>query len=312
MNKLVSIIIPTYNRGCFIEETLASVLAQTYTNWECIVVDDGSNDNTEEIVCSYIEKDKRFKYFHRPQDQIKGPSYCRNYGFKRSVGEYIYWFDSDDILLSEALEKRISCFDDDVDVVIGKAEFFDSDSKVILFRNIIMSNNLIQDYFIGKVTFYVSGPLWKKKFLLEHYLFFDEKTSYLDDWDFNLRALYKVPNIFYLNEVLFRYRSHAYSLSKQVNFLNIEELLSECFTRNKHYVLLKKYKMLNTGIRLFMLDRYRVILRDVLMANERRSSFFYFNLIKLQLQNKKIWNFIKSTLGFIIYKIFKKGYVLIK
>ena len=66
-NPLVSIIIPTYNRAHLIKETLDSVLTQTYTNWECIIVDDGNSDNTEEVINSYIAKDQRFKYCHRPQ-----------------------------------------------------------------------------------------------------------------------------------------------------------------------------------------------------------------------------------------------------
>lgn len=309
---LVSIIIPTYNRAHFIGETLDSVLEQTYMNWECIIVDDGSEDNSEDVINKYLIKDHRFKYYKRPKDIIKGPCSCRNYGFEKSNGELICWFDSDDLLLKNALEKRVNCFKDGIDVVIGKAEFFDSESKVTLFRNSIESTNLVQDYFIGKVTFYVSGPLWKKNFLIEQGLSFDEKLSYLDDWDFNLRALYKNPNIIFLDEVVFLYRSHSFSLSKQVNFINIEELKSECIARNKHYMLFKKSKILNKSINYFMLSRYRVILRDVLIANKSGSFYFYFNLIKLQFQNRKISKIVKSTLGFAIYKVFKKGYILIK
>lgn len=311
-NTLITIIIPTYNRAHFIGETLDSVLEQTYMNWECIIVDDGSEDNSEDIINQYLIKDHRFKYYKRPENIVKGPCSCRNYGFEKSNGELICWFDSDDLLLKNALEKRVNCFKDDIDVVIGKAEFFDSESKVILFRNSIESTNLVQDYFTGKVTFYVSGPLWKKKFLIEQGLSFDEKLSYLDDWDFNLRALYKKPNIIFLDEVVFLYRSHSFSLSKQVNLINIKELRSECIARNKHYVLFEKSKILNKSINYFMLSRYRVILRDVLIANKSGSFYFYFNLIKLQFQNRKISEIVKSTIGFAIYKVFKKGYILIK
>ncbi|MCM2302197.1 MAG: glycosyltransferase, partial [Flavobacteriaceae bacterium] len=90
---LVSIIIPTFNRAHLIGETLDSILAQTYTNWECIVVDDGSSDNTHIVVGQYVAKDSRIKYVHRPEHMLKGPSSCRNYGFELSKGEYINWFD---------------------------------------------------------------------------------------------------------------------------------------------------------------------------------------------------------------------------
>ena len=76
---LVSIIIPTYNRAHLIGETLDSVLAQTYQNWECIIVDDGSSDNTDEVIGAYVEKDSRFKYYHRSdKDLPKEPSASRN------------------------------------------------------------------------------------------------------------------------------------------------------------------------------------------------------------------------------------------
>jgi glycosyltransferase involved in cell wall biosynthesis len=309
---LISIIIPTYNRANLIEETLNSIIAQTYKNWECIIVDDDSSDNTEEVVAVFVNKDSRFSFHKKPKRSLKGPGFSRNYGFSLSRGEFIYWFDSDDILLNDSLEKRMSRFQDNVDVVIGKSEFFDSISKEILFRNTIVTNDLIYDYFIGKVTFYVSGPLWRKTFLLKYQLFFDEKISYLDDWDFNLRAIYKKPNIVILDEVMFLYRSHAYSLSKQVNFFNIQELISECYARNKHYSLLKKNKMLDDRIRAFTLNRFRRILLDILINNKEGSFFFYFNLLKLNLQSMRIKNAVKITLGFAAYKVLKRGSVLIK
>ncbi len=86
-NILVSIIIPTYNRVNHLGGILDSVLKQTCTNWECIVVDDGSSDATDELMRSYCEKDPRFKYHHSPNDRPKGGNTCRNYGFELSKGE---------------------------------------------------------------------------------------------------------------------------------------------------------------------------------------------------------------------------------
>ena len=80
MKELVSIIIPTFNRANLISYTLDSVLNQDYTSWECLVVDDGSTDKTQEVVLGYIQKDSRIKLLHRPNDWIKGANSCRNYG----------------------------------------------------------------------------------------------------------------------------------------------------------------------------------------------------------------------------------------
>ena len=79
MLPLVSIIIPTYNREHLIGETLDCVISQTYTNWECIVVDDGSHDNTPEVIKSYFNNDERIKFYNRPDYKNKGASSCRNY-----------------------------------------------------------------------------------------------------------------------------------------------------------------------------------------------------------------------------------------
>src|SRR5690554_6998972 len=106
-NPLVSIIIPTYNRAHLIGETLDSVLAQTYQNWECIVVDDGSTDNTDEVMAEYMAKDSRFQYHHRPEDRLPGGNAARNYGFEVSKGEYIQWFDSDDIMLQNFILDKV-------------------------------------------------------------------------------------------------------------------------------------------------------------------------------------------------------------
>lgn len=105
---LISIIIPTYNRANLIGETLDSVIAQTYSNWECIVVDDGSTDNTEAIVRSYEKKDIRIKFFKRPFFHKSGGTGSRNYGLNMSKGEYIYWFDDDDLMLENHIERCVS------------------------------------------------------------------------------------------------------------------------------------------------------------------------------------------------------------
>ena len=79
MNKLISIIIPTFNRAHLILHTLESIKNQTYNEWECIIVDDGSTDNTEDVLKKYIDTDSRFRYFKRPLNHTKGPSsWCAN------------------------------------------------------------------------------------------------------------------------------------------------------------------------------------------------------------------------------------------
>src|SRR5690606_28965076 len=101
---------------------------QTYTNWECIVVDDGSTDNTAALLKTYCDKDARFKYVHRPDTHKPGGNGARNYGFELSKGEYIQWFDSDDLMLEDFLQVKMGVIlSQKVDFVVTKSiNFFNS------------------------------------------------------------------------------------------------------------------------------------------------------------------------------------------
>ena len=108
MSNLISVIVPTFNRASLIRETLDSVLAQTYENWECIVVDDGSTDGTADVVQGYNVKDNRFIFYRRPENISKGASPCRNYGLRQAKGDYIQFLDSDDLLNEKKLEEQLT------------------------------------------------------------------------------------------------------------------------------------------------------------------------------------------------------------
>ena len=107
-NPTVSIIIPTYNRAHLIGRAIQSVLNQTYQNFEIIVVDDGSTDNTEEMIKEFQKHDKRIKYIRHEKN--RGGAAARNTGIKVARGEYIAFQDSDDEWLPEKLEKQMDVF----------------------------------------------------------------------------------------------------------------------------------------------------------------------------------------------------------
>lgn len=102
----ISVIIPTYNRAHLLGETLDSVLNQTYKNWECIIIDDGSTDHTLELMKEYL-KDSRFSFIQRPEDKRKGACTCRNIGISNASGDYLQFLDSDDILASNKFESQL-------------------------------------------------------------------------------------------------------------------------------------------------------------------------------------------------------------
>ena len=105
MNALVSIITPSYNSAKFIAETIQSVQNQTYSNWEMIIVDDGSSDETENVVLSIIQNDNRIQ-FHK-LSQNSGPAVARNTGIEKASGDYMTFIDADDIWFPTFIENNI-------------------------------------------------------------------------------------------------------------------------------------------------------------------------------------------------------------
>ena len=121
----VTVIIPSYNYGRFLGQTLESVLAQTYQNWECFVVDDGSTDNTREVVESYAGRDSRIRYIYQ-RNQRAGTA--RNNGLRNSSGVYLQFLDADDMIQETKLERQVAYLEQhpEVDIAYGGVRYFRS------------------------------------------------------------------------------------------------------------------------------------------------------------------------------------------
>lgn len=308
INPLISIIIPTYNRVMLIGETLDSIITQTYPNWECIVVDDGSSDYTRELMEFYSAKDSRITYYKRPEGHLPGPNACRNFGFKKSKGNWVKFFDSDDILVPEALSVHLEKLAQH-DVIITKVKYIDEGGKPISLEHYYLPfKNLVEDYFLGHITYYTFGPLWKRNFLERQPYLFDENIRNLDDWDFNLRMLYQQPRITYIHEPLILYRLHKESLSREINKLNYEEIKSEFYARKKHLKILKGNSQVNVSfLREFDKNKCKTKLKRTLIVNHNKKFQLYLMLSRRQLEIFKIKEFLMTTLGFISFTILGKG-----
>ena len=97
----ITILLASLNRENFLEETLKSIIDQTYSNWECLITDDGSNEETLKIIAHYCEKDERFQYYSKPNTYPKGLAGTRNFGLDLAEGrksEFIQFFDDDDLM----------------------------------------------------------------------------------------------------------------------------------------------------------------------------------------------------------------------
>jgi glycosyltransferase involved in cell wall biosynthesis len=192
---LVSVIIPTYNRAHLIGQTLDSVLAQTYQNWECIIVDDGSSDHTDEVVGAYVEKDSRFKYYHRPEEHLPGGNGARNYGFKMSQGEYVNWFDSDDLMVPVKLELKVKAMlEQDVDFVVSMTKYFNAPQKV---KNYEYNFEESQVTFTSFTTTYISWftpDLFIRKKIVKN-IRFNESLKSGQEFNFISKVLLKTDNL---------------------------------------------------------------------------------------------------------------------
>ncbi len=223
---LVSIIIPVYNRDNILIETLQSILFQSYTNWECIIVDDRSTDKTVEIIQEYCKLDSRFKFYSRPTYLKKGANNCRNYGFKISIGTYIQWFDSDDIMLPSMIEEKILKINlDNSDIVINRLGFFDNEISVFSTDNRISLNssseNLPFEFFAGNFWFQTSQPLFRKTFLLLQKKLFNKNLKRNQETELFVRLLIHNPKISYINDVLILQRIHDKSIGG--NYISLSE-----------------------------------------------------------------------------------------
>ncbi len=280
---LVSIIIPTYNRAQIIKETLDSVLAQTYQNWECIVVDDGSVDNTSEIMAAYMMKDKRFQFHHRPKDRLPGGNASRNYGFELSKGEYINWFDSDDKLLPNFISDKINKFQSsgNYDVVFSAYQKFNETVRPKVFNN-KFSGNIINDLANKSVIFSTHSYMLKRDVLSGHS--FDERVLKSQDLDFFFRLFssnshLKIGNV---ADVTHLYRKHEDTISDKASEkgqsyksrYKIQLEVLDYFLKEYNPIGIKRYRALCVSDlkKILMAKDYSFVYRKVLDANYLKTS----------------------------------------
>lgn len=189
---MVSIIIPNYNKAKAIEETLQSVLSQSYKNWECIIIDDQSTDNSIEIIQKYLEKDSRFSFHKRTDERMKGPSTCRNIGIEKAIGDYVIFLDSDDLLVDFCLEYRLETFDknQDCDFLVFQMErFIEKPNRISKKELEVLSNeNAINDFLKLRSLWQVTSPIYKTDFIRSVKGFNEELRSY-EDIDIAIKAI---------------------------------------------------------------------------------------------------------------------------
>lgn len=263
---LVSFIIPTYNRAHLIGETLESVMEQTYQNWECIVVDDGSQDDSEKIINKYQQIDLRIKFYRRPLNLNKGASSCRNFGFKKSCGNFIQYLDSDDLISPHKLSEQIlhieNCPPNTIfccDWSLFTFNILNDLERIILPFN----NNLIKPCdFLRKLgetnSFYPIHSYLVPRKVIELAGNWNEELTNNDDAEFFTRIILHSKSIKHLKNNLAFYRrsqhSNLSSYSDESKITSVikswklieEHLLISCLENSRIYVENAKQQLFQT------------------------------------------------------------------
>lgn len=196
---MISIVIPTYNREQILSRTLDSILVQTYREWECVVVDDGSLDSSMDVASQYAKKDSRFKVlsniFH------KGAQGARNTGILAAEGEWICLFDSDDLMYPNYLEKMVAAIDDRSDVIVCKALVRNCQTSKEQGRiDLIFSEKMHIDLLREKKYVAYDVTLIRKEKLVSIGLL-DEQCPSMQEWDTHIR-LSKISRYKAIDETL--------------------------------------------------------------------------------------------------------------
>lgn len=230
-NPKISIIMPVYNSERFVAGSIESVLAQQFTSWELIVIDDGSTDNSGKICDTFSAKDPRVKVFHIDNG---GVSNARNYGICQAVGEYIQFLDSDDYLLPETLQTAYTQ-KEDRDLLIWGYERFPSKAIKCADRVRYYSN---REEFAEAFLFLMENNLfavpWNKLYrrdlIIENNVCFQKDLSLGEDHLFNLSYVKTCTKIKVLPEILHRYRygeNDSLSAKFRANYMEIQQQIKE-------------------------------------------------------------------------------------
>ena len=218
-NPEVSIIIPVYNRENLISDSLASIKAQTFQNWECIIVDDHSTDNTITQIGPFLE-DKRFSLYKRPNNRNKGANACRNFGLEKSSGKFIHWFDSDDLVHPNCLSLILEVFKKNhVDFCHFKRSIFrgEFENKFKNYKSPLNHRKVdhrdIEDIVLNNLSFNTCNVIWRKSSLKSEK--FNENIIYADEWEFYTRLILNGLNGISISNELFFGGKHSDSTTHE-------------------------------------------------------------------------------------------------
>ena len=278
----VSIIIPLYNSEDYLKETMDSVLKQTFADWECLIVDDGSTDNSKTIALDFCRHDSRFKYFSQ---ENSGPSSARNYGIGLAKGNYLLFLDADDILLPGMIKTVLSVsMDADQNLIHYTGAWLGKDSNIYDTKPFLKSMNIGQNISFDDMyeqfgltfSFIPACVLFPRKSL--EGISWNEKLKHSEDWDLYLNISSRNYFFQFIPENLVIYRNSDNSLSKnfsktfEANYLILEKWLK----KNNYLIFSKRCALiLKNSIMKYLLKKSDKIIIPCIKIKTIKLFFYY-------------------------------------
>jgi len=329
VDPIISIIIPVYNRSILVAEAVNSVLAQTNPNWELIVVDDGSTDNTWEVLESYAAKDKRIRIFKRDREP-KGASTCRNIGISKVSGRYLMFIDSDDLITDNCIDYRLHKIKDypGYDAWIFPTGIFrekPGDTNLQWNRLKADEKDLVR-FLNMDMPWDISGPIWKlDRFSKKKW--FDEYAQSIQDWEFHTKQLIKGFSYLKIDDgkssiqTFYRKSENHESISKK--FYEKEKLINRTSVFQSVLKSLFSKTELSTqeriaANRLITRLSLKMVEKDLKTEASELSELLYFSgygsklfkeIFRFYLNSKSKKTFFNQIFEFILYRLLNKGYL---
>jgi glycosyltransferase involved in cell wall biosynthesis len=282
----VSIIIPCHNYGHFISETLTNLLKQTLTEWEAIIIDDGSTDNTKAVVKAFCSADSRFNYIYQKKS---GVSVARNLGLKYSSGKYIQFLDADDMISEDKLIKQVEHLESNPKISISYCRnyYFDHNHPQTLYLNFdltekadLTKENEIRfteigiDELIEENPLVINAPLIKKEIYLQG-ISFTEGNGFVEDWEFWINCVFNNHQTAYCDS------KNSYSLVRR----HIDSTSTNVFSMKLGEGRLRKKVQR-------YIDDTRLLSEKQKMLLHTRNNKHRLNIYKVLLFNTEITNWI--------------------
>ena len=269
----VSIVIPTFNSSKYLKATLDSVLSQTYANWECILIDDGSVDLTETISENYREKDNRFHLYKRPDHLPKGPSSARNYGVSKAKGDYLIFLDADDLLATTCLENRVAQFQQnpECDFLVFQMERFLDEPDFSKKEKVVEQdkNRILESFIQLHGQWPITAPIYKTYFFKT--IHFNPSLVVFEDLEVAIKAIVQAIDFQVFNTIDCYYRNDS-NYQTKYNSLKIKTKMVKSFQALLLSVVElvrqnpeKQFK--NQDIKSYFIESYKKIFRFQILEN---------------------------------------------